>query len=54
MFMTVKETAELLRISERHTYKLIQQNEIPHTRIKGKILIDKECLLNKLNKEMIK
>lgn len=25
MFMTVKEVAQLLRISERHTYKLLQK-----------------------------
>ncbi|WP_436855194.1 helix-turn-helix domain-containing protein [Staphylococcus caeli] len=51
MFMTVKEVAQLLRINERHTYKLIQENEIPHIKLKGKILINKENLLQKLNKE---
>ena len=25
MYLTVKETAELIRMSERHTYKLIQK-----------------------------
>ena len=25
MYLTVKETAELIRVSERHTYKLIQK-----------------------------
>ncbi|MCD8810004.1 helix-turn-helix domain-containing protein [Mammaliicoccus sciuri] len=45
MFLTVKETAELLRMSERQVYKLIQQNVIPHIKIKGKILVDREELL---------
>ena len=48
MYLTVKETAELIRVSERHTYKLIQ-NVIPHTKIGGKI-INKEKLLNTLEK----
>ena len=49
MYLTVKETAELIRMSERHTYKLIQ-NVIPHTKIGGKILINKEKLLDTLEK----
>ena len=52
MFLTVKETAELLRMSERHVYKLIKQNIIPHIKIKGKILIEREELLLSIkNKE---
>lgn len=51
MYLTVKETAELIRMSERHTYKLIQKNVIPHTKIGGKILINKEKLFNTLEKE---
>ena len=51
MYLTVKETAELIRMSERHTYKLIQKNVIPHTKIGGKILINKEKLLNTLEEE---
>jgi len=51
MYLTVKETAELIRMSERHTYKLIQKNVIPHTKIGGKILINKEKLLDTLEKE---
>lgn len=53
MFMTVKEVARLLRISERHTYKLIKKNVIPHTKIGGKILINKEKLLNTLEKKEV-
>ena len=53
MYLTVKETAELIRMSERHTYKLIQKNVIPHTKIGGKILINKEKLLDTLEKEEV-
>ena len=53
MYLTVKETAELIRMSERHTYKLIQKNVIPHTKIGGKILINKEKLLATLEKEEV-
>jgi len=53
MYLTVKETAELIRMSERHTYKLIQKNVIPHTKIGGKILINKEKLIDTLEKEEV-
>ena len=53
MYLTVKETAELIRMSEGHTYKLIQKNVIPHTKIGGKILINKEKLLDTLEKEEV-
>ena len=53
MYLTVKETAELIRMSERQTYKLIQKNVIPHTKIGGKILINKEKLLDTLEKEEV-
>ncbi|MFR6532029.1 MAG: helix-turn-helix domain-containing protein [Staphylococcus simulans] len=52
MFMTVKETAELLRMSERSVYRLINEGLIPHFKLKGKILVDKSKLLNSIrNKE---
>ncbi|NUX77389.1 helix-turn-helix domain-containing protein [Staphylococcus aureus] len=54
MFMTVKEVAQLLRISERHTYKLLKKNVIPHTKIGGKILVNKERLLETLEKKEVK
>lgn len=54
MFMTVKEVAQLLRISERHTYKLLQKNVIPHTKIGRKILVNKERLLETLEKKEVK
>lgn len=48
MFLTIKETAELLRCKEHHTYKLVRNNEIPSVRLGSKILIPKEQLLNQL------
>lgn len=51
MFLTIKETAELLRVRERHTYALANNRDIPSVRIKGKILIPKEQLLNQLFKK---
>lgn len=49
MFLTVKETAELLRISERYTYQLIRNNELPHIKLGSKILIDKDSLMKFLH-----
>lgn len=48
MFLTIKETAELLRFSEHRTYTLARNNEIPSVKVGGKILIPKEKLLNQL------
>lgn len=54
MILTVKETAEFLRISERYTYKLIKENKIPHFKLGKKILIEKNSLINYLHKIEIK
>lgn len=51
MFLTIKETADLLRFSEHRIYALVRQKEIPSVRVGGKILIPKEKLLNQLLKE---
>lgn len=51
MFLTIKEVAKLLRISERHAYNLVSNNDIPNVRIKGKILIPKDKLLDQLFKK---
>lgn len=48
MLLTVKETAELLRISERYTYQLIKKNKLPHIKLGGKILCDKQSLIDYL------
>ncbi|BGE81981.1 helix-turn-helix domain-containing protein [Staphylococcus petrasii] len=54
MLLTVKETAEFLRISERYAYKLIGNNKIPYIKLGGKILIDKNSLIDYLHKIEIK
>ena len=51
MFLTIKETADLLRFSEHRIYALVRQKEIPSVRVGGKILIPKEKLINQLLKE---
>ncbi|MDT0670656.1 helix-turn-helix domain-containing protein [Staphylococcus chromogenes] len=48
MFLTIKETAELLRCTEHNIYKLARNNEIPSVKVGGKVLIPKEQLLNQL------
>lgn len=42
MFMTVKEVARLLRISERHTYKLIKKMLFLTQKLGGKFLSTKK------------
>ena len=49
MILTVKEAAQFMRISERHTYKLIKENKLPHFKLGKKILIDKSSLINYLH-----
>ena len=36
---TVAEIAKILRVSERTAYKLIQEQELPHIRVRGQIRI---------------
>ncbi|WP_016911427.1 helix-turn-helix domain-containing protein [Mammaliicoccus vitulinus] len=48
MFLTVKETATLLRISDRYAYQLVRENKLPHVRLGKKILIDKTSLVEHL------
>ncbi len=54
MFLTVKETADFLRISEKHTYKLISNNKIPYIKLGRKILVDKNSLIEHLHKIEVK
>ncbi|MEB7383127.1 MULTISPECIES: helix-turn-helix domain-containing protein [Staphylococcus] len=54
MFLTVKETADFLRVSEKQTYKLISNNKIPYIKLGGKILVDKNSLIDHLHKIEVK
>ena len=42
--LTVKEIAELLRISERKVYELVSNNEIPHVKVGGSIRFNSEVI----------
>ena len=48
---TVKEVAELLGISVNSTYKAVENNQLPHIRLGGKILIPKNKLREYLTGE---
>lgn len=49
MYYTVKEVAELLRVSKSTVYRLAQQKGVPAIRIGEKILFDKDKLHNWLD-----
>jgi excisionase family DNA binding protein len=38
--LTVAELAGLLNVSQRHIYKLVAENQIPHIRIGGSVRFD--------------
>ena len=40
-FMTTRELAELLRISERKVYDLVATQAVPHTKATGKLLFSR-------------
>ena len=54
MILTVKETADFLRVSEKQVYKLISNNKIPYIKLGGKILVDKNSLIDHLHKIEVK
>lgn len=41
-YLTVKELCEWIRLSQSKVYSLINNNEIPYSRIGGKILFNRE------------
>jgi len=45
-FLTVKELSQWIRLSCSKIYSLIGSNEIPYSKIGGKILFDKEKISN--------
>jgi excisionase family DNA binding protein len=44
--LTAKEVREWLRLSSSRLYALVKKKEIPHVKIGGKILFDKEKVQN--------
>lgn len=41
-FLTVKELCEWIRLSRAKVYSLVTEKKIPHAKVGGKILFDKE------------
>lgn len=48
-FLTVRETADVLRISETTARRLIARNELPAFRVGGLIRVDRDRLLPEPN-----
>ena len=44
--MTVTEVAEVLNVSERHIYKLVSENKIPHVKIGSAVRFDAGDLID--------
>ena len=53
-YLTVSETAEYLNIAGSTVYELIRERQIPHSRIKGKILLDIKDIDNFFRKSKVK
>ena len=53
-YLTVSETAKYLSIAGSTVYELIKERQIPHSRIKGKILIDIKDIDNFFRKNKVK
>jgi excisionase family DNA binding protein len=47
-FLTVKELAELLRVSRRTAYLLVQSGQMPSVRVGGSIRIPRAALVRQL------
>lgn len=45
-YLTVKELCEWIRLSRSTVYTLISENQIPHFKLGGKILFDREKIQN--------
>ncbi|MFS0766186.1 helix-turn-helix domain-containing protein [Peribacillus phoenicis] len=42
--LTVKEAAELIGVSTTSVYTMVRENQIPHTRVRSKIIFHKGML----------
>jgi len=52
-FLTVKETAKLLRLSEGTLYNKIYQGELDYVKLFGKILFDAEYIHQLINSKRV-
>jgi excisionase family DNA binding protein len=53
-YLTVNEAAEYLNIASSTVYELIRERQIPHSKIKTKILIDVKDIDNFFRKNKVK
>jgi excisionase family DNA binding protein len=51
-FLTVNELADLLRVSRRTAYVLVQTGQVPSVRFGGSIRIPRAALVQQLSKTM--
>jgi len=51
-YMTLKEVASLLRVSEQTVYKMVQENEIPAIKVGGTWRVPRGKLIEYLDKDM--
>jgi excisionase family DNA binding protein len=47
--MTVEEVAQLLNVSERHVYKLVQDGVLPHLRVGNSVRFDPDKIADWLD-----
>lgn len=50
IYLTAKETSQLLRISLSKLYKMTMDSEVPHYKFGGKLLFKKDELINFVEK----
>ena len=50
--LTVAEIAELLNVSQRHIYKLVAENQIPHVKIGGSVRFDAKDISDWIGKKI--
>ncbi|MBC7135764.1 MAG: excisionase family DNA-binding protein, partial [Oceanibaculum nanhaiense] len=49
-FLTTKELADILRVKERKIYEMAAANEVPFTRVTGKLLFPKALVISWLSR----
>jgi excisionase family DNA binding protein len=52
VFLTVNEVADLLRVSRRTAYVLVQTGQVPSIRVGGAIRIPRATLVRRLEEKM--
>jgi excisionase family DNA binding protein len=52
-YYTIKETAEILKVSRQQLYQLVKKNNFPHTKIGSKIIVPSKLLDEYLKKNTV-